>query len=63
MSRNYGLEKMLLLMIIHSVRSTQNMSRFYNFLMPQQTNRQLEAICKQKILNAVEKSRHEQEIR
>jgi hypothetical protein len=54
---------MLLLMIIHSVRSIQNMSRFYNFLMPQQTNRQLEAICKQKILNAVEKSRHEQEIR
>jgi hypothetical protein len=36
---------------------------FTNFLTPQQTNRQLEAICKQKILNAVEKSRHEQEIR
>jgi hypothetical protein len=32
-------------------------------LVPQQTNRQLEAICKQKILNAVEKSRHGQEIR
>jgi hypothetical protein len=32
-------------------------------LVPQQTNRQLEALCTQKILNAVEKSRHEQEIR
>ncbi len=51
------LEKMLLCMIIHLVRSTQNVSRLQFPLVPQQTNRQLEAICKQKILNAVEKSR------